>query len=137
MQLGALAMQDFERSDYEGGVFRVLFHVIRTAEQPNGLINKTQRELAVAVGISQASVCRALAVLQRDGHIYKKGRYLYVNPQTAFSGTGEQHGRAVAGTPDEVRSLTGGQTGRTEQRKRAKRKARFAVVEGGESGAAG
>lgn len=104
MMLGALAAENLEQSSYDGVTLRLLIHLIRTTDS-SGVVEGTQKELATRVRTSQASVSRSMKKLLKDGHLYKRGRSWFLNPETAFHGRSEQHHEAVARVPDEQRLL--------------------------------
>lgn len=102
--LGALAAENLEQSSYDGVTLRLLIHFGRTVDS-TGLIDKTQKDIAAALNTSQASVSRSMKKLLKDGHLYKRGRSWFLNPETAFHGRSEQHHEAVARVPAEQRLL--------------------------------
>jgi len=102
--LGALAAENLEQSGYDGVTLRLLIHLGRTVDS-SGLIDRTQVEIAQYLGTSQASISRSMKKLLKDGHLFKRGRSWFVNPETAFYGRSEQHHEAVARVPAEQRLL--------------------------------
>lgn len=104
VMLGALAAENLEQSSYDGVTLRLLIHFGRTVDS-TGLIDKTQKEIAAALNTSQASVSRSMKKLLKDGHLFKRGRSWFLNPETAFHGRSEQHHEAVARVPAERRLL--------------------------------
>lgn len=104
MMLGALAAEKLEQSGYDGVTLRLLLRFIRTCDS-SGLIDKTQKELAVLLDTTQPTVSRSMKKLLKDGHLYKRGRSWFLNPETAFHGRSDQHHEAVARVPDEARHL--------------------------------
>lgn len=59
--------------------------------------------MAGEIGISQQSVSRGIRELLAGGHLYRDGKYLYLNPFTSHTGTGVEHQKAIARMPDEMR----------------------------------
>lgn len=104
VMLGALAAEKLVDAGYDGVTLRLLLHLARTVDS-TGLIASTQKELAVEVKTSQASISRSMKKLLLDGHLYKRGRSWFLNPETAFHGRSEQHHEAVARVPAEQRLL--------------------------------
>ena len=104
MMLGALATEKLEESSYDGVTLRLLLRFIRTTDS-TGLIDKTQKELAVLLNTTQPTVSRSMKKLLKDGHLYKRGRSWFLNPETAYHGRSDQHAEAVARVPDEARLL--------------------------------
>lgn len=104
MMLGALAAENLESSGYDGVTLRLLIRFIRTCDS-TGLIDKTQKELAVLLNTTQPTISRSMKKLLKDGHLYKRGRSWFLNPETAFHGRSDQHHEAVARVPDQSRLL--------------------------------
>lgn len=104
MMLGALAAENLEKTQYDGVTLRLLLHLGRVTDS-SGLVVSTQVQLAAHLQTSQASVSRSMKKLLKDGHLYKRGRSWFLNPETAFHGKSEQHAEAVRRVPDESRLL--------------------------------
>lgn len=104
MMLGALAAENLEQSGYDGVTLRLLIRLARTTDS-SGLITMTQKELALKLGTTQSTISRALKKLLKDGHVYKRGRSYFLNPETSFHGRSDQHHEAVARVPDQARLL--------------------------------
>lgn len=104
MMLGALATEKLEQSGYDGVTLRLLLRFIRTTDS-TGLIDKTQKELAALLDTTQPTVSRSMKKLLKDGHLFKRGRSWFLNPETAFHGRSDQHHEAVARVPDDARHL--------------------------------
>lgn len=104
MMLGALAAEKLEESGYDGVTLRLLIRLARTTDS-SGLIEKTQVELAKLLNTTQPTISRSMKKLLKDGHVFKRGRSWFLNPETAFHGRSDQHHEAVARVPDEARHL--------------------------------
>lgn len=63
-------MEWLESSTYEGSTIRVLLHLCRTARPDLG-VARTQQEVALHLGITQASVSRSMARLLADGFLLR------------------------------------------------------------------
>ncbi|MEW1997997.1 hypothetical protein ACFWFH_23245 [Streptomyces coelicoflavus] len=97
----ALADADLSVSAYK------LFHKMCALQnrKDHGLVLvESQVKFAAQVGMSQASVSRALKQLAAEGFIYPDGRNWRLRPDFVFNGNGVAQGQAVqsipGGTPD-------------------------------------
>lgn len=98
MVIGAVAARELVRTDYPVTVFRVLLYIMQITDE-TCVIKPTQQQIADEVGISRVAVARAVSRLIKDGHLYRDGSVLHLNPLTAFTGTGAEHQKAIARLP--------------------------------------
>lgn len=120
----ALADADLSVSAYK------LFHKMCALQnrKDHGLVLvESQVKFAEQVGMSQASVSRALKQLAAEGFIYPDGRNWRLRPDFVFNGNGVAQGQAVqgipAGVPDpyaggrvDLKVVDGGDEGRDADR---------------------
>ncbi len=94
MTVGAVAFTLIKKAGYNASTLCVLLHLIETAG-PGGVVVQTQQEIADVLETTRESVCRAMSRLLKDGHLYRDGKVVVLNPNTAFTGSGAEHRRAV------------------------------------------
>lgn len=102
MVVGDSTLRLLTGSGYTAGAYRVLMHILLETDE-TCVIKQTQRELARTLGMGEATVYRAVSSLMDEGHLYRQGEILYLNPLVAFRGTGAEHQRAIARMPEHLR----------------------------------
>lgn len=105
MMLGVTTIELLMQHPYEGTTLRVLMYILLTTDS-SCTIKVRQVDIARELNVGRPVISKSFKRLAADNLIYKAGNTWLMNPQTGFTGTGEQHQQAVANTPPAIRLRT-------------------------------